>query len=627
MITFYLDNTQVSSPTNWRDLESILRNDEEVGGVIISEESNFTWADDGYAYLQLIADAGFCGKVELIVKDDSQGYLREIIRAYIFVSDITFNERECTATAKIQDQSFFAMINNNRSVNVGIESNLSKNQDVLAPATIYNLDVYSQSNVLYQNNCRAYRIYEVMKTIIAFITDNRIGFESSLFEVGGEWEGLCITTGFNLRTGTAGEFTQINFEDCIAELNSLMPVSFIIEDPYVSPVFRLEKRDYFKGNGTVLTIDDIYEIKRSYDRSSLYTSVNLGSSVTDSDATLNFPETIKFLGYYDEIYTLLGECNINRTLNLVGNWVRSNNIIQRIITGDQGYDDNIIIFESILTDATNGRTLNTNFLNLNPAIFFYNENLTNTKIADRYESWIPNSIASNYGQIGDGIFKAFVNATINVGVGTYLNLSLNTTNVWQNVGSYFNGTDRFTAAFSGVFRVRFYLEFNNIVITGANPVWALGSSMRQFDSTGTLVNTITLLNPSYGNDPTDKILDRTIQFVMNQGDYIEWQVGKTEATGTDVTGDITTNTFWECEENTIGGGIFKDYNPDDYQINLYEFTYPMTCDQWNDLIASPLNKIQFRSHGAWRTGYVNQIKYNHVTGISVFKLIQDSNAN
>ena len=114
---------------------------------------------------------------------------------------------------------------------------------------------------------------------------------------------------------------------------------------------------------------------------------------------------------------------------------------------------------------------------------------------------------------------------------------------------------------------------------------------------------------------------------MNQGDYIEWQVGKTEATGTDVTGDITTNTFWECEENTIGGGIFKDYNPDDYQINLYEFTYPMTCDQWNDLIASPLNKIQFRSHGAWRTGYVNQIRYNHVTGVSVFTLIQDSNAN
>lgn len=631
MISFYMDNIEVSNPVNWQELESIVRNDQEIGGVLVYEESNLTWADSAYEYLVERANDGFCNTIDLVVKDDASGTLQDIITAKIFVADIEFNERDCTASVKIQDKSYFAMINNNRSARVSIETTLTKNQQVMTPPAVYNLDVYSQANVIYLNNCRAYRIYDVMKAVIDYVSDNRIGFASTLFEVGGEFEGLCITSGYNLRTGGNQEFPQFSFEDIMKELNALMPVAFQIEDPYVSPVFRLELRSYFQQSDTVLTIDDIAEIRRKFDRTRLFTSVRIGSTVTDSDVTLNFPESIKFLGFAEETYNILGECNINRTLELSGNWIRSNNILQRIITVDQSYDENIILFDSTLTDATNGRTTNTNFLNLSPAIFFWNERLTNNQIADRYESWIPNSIAQNYGAVGDGLFRAHVASTINVPTGTYLNTSLNTTDVWQNPASYFDGTDTYTALQAGVFDFQFYLEFANIVITppggGGIVVWSLGSSIRQFDSAGTLLRTITLTNPSYGNDPSDKILNVTRRVVMNQGDYIQWQVTKLEGTGTDVTGDITTNTFWRCEENTVGGGIFKDYDPQDYPVNLYDFDVPLTCSQWQSIIANPKGLFKFKSTGNYRSAYLREIKYNHVRGVASFSLIKDSNAD
>lgn len=629
-VAFYLDGNLVVSPSNWQDLESVVANDPELGGVLVYEESNLTFIEDGYDYLNTVSSTGFCNVVDLVIKASKSGILQEIIGAKIFVSDITFNERECTATVKIQDKSFFAMLNNNRNAKFSPGTTLTKNQQTMTAASVYNLDVFSQANVIYRNNVPAYRVFDAMQALITYISDGRVAFASTLFDVGGEFEGLCISTGYNVRTGLAGEFTPFNLEDFLKELNSLMPVAFQVEQPYTSPIFRLEKRSYFQQSGVTLTVDNIYEIKRRYDRQRLYTNLQIGSSVTDADVTLNFPETIKFLGYNEENYNLLGECNINTTLDLVGDWVRSNNIIQRIITGDQGYDDQIIWFDSTLIDATNGRTTNTNFLNLSPAIFFYNERLTNTQIADRYESWIPNSFAQNFGSIGDGLFIAYNNAAVAVAAGTFLDISFDTTNVWANPGGYFNGTDRFTATQSGVYDIETNLVFGSIVITPppSNPaVWALGSSIRQFDSAGNLIRTVTMNNPSYGNNATTKTLNNTRRFVMNAGDYLLWQVTKTEGIGTDVTGSFTTGTYWKCVRNTVGGGVFKEYTPDDYPVNLYDFEVPLTCDEWQTIIAGPNGLIQFRSSGDFRSAYLRQIKYNHIRGTAQFTLIRNSNAD
>lgn len=630
MIKFYFDNILINNPINWNEIESVIRNDQEVGGVIITEESNLTFIKDAYAYLYAKANDGFCNTIDLTIRRVTGNIEKTVVESKIFISDVAFNENDNTATVKIQDKSFFAMINNNRSLAVYLSSNKTKNQIDITPATVYNLDVYALSNVIYLNNCKAYRIYEVLKHLIACMTDNRVGFASSLFDVGGEFEGLCITSGVNLRTGVATALPEITWEKTIKELNSILPIAFQIEDPYTNPVLRIEKRSYFKQSGTVISIDNIDEIVRKFERESLYTTLEIGSTITDSDVTLAFPETIPYLGFQTENYNLIGECNISQSLDLKGDWIRSNNIIQRIISPDQSYDENIILFDSILTDATNGRTTNDNFLNLAPPLYYWNARLTNDKIADRYESWVPQSIAINNGVIGDGIFKAFLNSPINVGTGTYLNLSLDTTNVVYNAGAYFDGTDTFTASVSGVYDINVNAEFTNIVITppgSGNPVWSIGVSLRQFDSTNTLVRTIPISNPSYGNDATDKVIARSVRVVMNQGDYLQLQVGKSEATGTDVTLDISTDTYWECEENTVGGGIFKEYDPDDFPVNLYEFKTVILPDQWEALVANPLGKISFRSTGRWRSAHIKQIKYNQITGFASVSLITDSNAN
>jgi hypothetical protein len=633
MIRFLFDNTEVDNPANFEELESALKLDEVLNAVLLVEDTSLTFVGSAYDYLTTKELEGFCTVIDVTVQDTCGGNVYStIIEGKIFISDIIFNERLCTATAKIRDRSFYSMINNNKSVEVVATTNQTKNLEVMTPATLYNLDVYGLNNVLLFNNVPSYRIFEVLRTAVAFLTDNRVGFASTIFDIGGDYEGWCITNGAMLRTATIADMTSSTFDKIIRELKARLPIKFTIENPYTAPVLRIELEDYFNGTDTAFAIDDIYEITRKYEVNKLYSRVDIGSSVVDADLSLSFPENIRFLGFSVESYTVLGECNIDTTLSLQGDWIVSSNVIEAITTnGDQGYDNNIILFASVLTDASNGRTSNSNFLNLDPPLYYYNESLTNQAIFGRYVGAIPNSLAAFSGAKGDGIFRAFVGSPVAVGSGLFVNNSLDTTNVAVNTGGYFDGTDKFTAGVAGVYDINIHMEFNCDVFAGNRADIAL--RIRQYDSTNTLVQTVSPRAPtggaSYSYFSTGlKIFDRSARVVMNAGNYLQLSFTKLDQFGTTSEGDITVDTYWECEENTVGGGIFKDYDYQDYPINIFEFEYPLTATQWQTLIADPKQKINFAMEGqSPRTAYIKNVTRNHVTGVTTFSLINTTTQN
>ena len=627
------DGIEVDDPTNWIDMESSLKDDDALRAILLIENTTFDFIGSAFDYIQAKIAEGFCSSIDVSIQSACNETYSDLILGRIFVSDVVINEKTCVASIKLRDRSFYASINNNKNVDVIPTTNQTKNLLPMTTATVYNLDVYGLNNALLSSNVPSYRIFELLRTCITFLTDGSVGFASTLFDIGGDFEGWCVTNGKMLRTVAVAEMTSTTFEKIIKELNARVPIRFTIDDPYGSPVFRIEYESYFRNEtSTALIIDNIYEITRKFATEKLYSSIRVGSTITDTDVTLSFPESIRFLGFYDEKYTVVGKCNIDLTLDLSGDWIVSSNVIEDVTTnGNQGYDDNIFLFASTLTDASNGRTTNSNFLSLDPPLYYYNESLTNQAIINRYLGAFPNNLAAFAGAQGDGIFKAYLGSALAFGTGSVVDNSVNTTNVAVNTGSYFDGTDRFTAAVSGVYDISMFIEADVTSFSGTRADIAM--RIRQFDSAGNLINTA--IPRSVGGGSifayfTTGIVSRslTARIVMNAGDYLNLSFTKVDSFGTLSSGSLTLNTYWQCDENTVGGGIFAESDYRDYPVNIFEFEYPLTKAQWDAIRNMPEGKILFSmSYTDHRGAYIKEIKYNHMTGVSTFSLINSATQN
>lgn len=299
------------------------------------------------------------------------------------------------------------------------------------------------------------------------------------------------------------------------------------------------------------------------------------------------------------------------------------------IIGDQGNDDTIFLMNAALTDATNGRTENSNFLSLTPAIYYYNESLTNQSIFDRYVGAFPSDIAAAAGVTGDGLFKAFIPSVVAFGTGALTIVPVDFSNVSYNTGSYFDGADTYTASYSGVYDFTVMLDIDILTFTGTNPIDSalLQCVFNQFDSGGTQLRTLTVFNNlihSAGN----YAITGTERVVMNAGDYLVVAFTKIDSFGNTTTGQLNVTSFWQCTSNTLGSGIFKDYDYLDYPINIFEFEYPIHRQDWLAVLSNPNYGIEFSMEGRTpKIGYIREVKRNHATGTGTFRLINTYRQN
>lgn len=657
MMKFYLDGTLVENPTDWDELKSYLKRDDDFNGVLLFQESSLTFGGDGYEYLYSKLTDSFCNVVELKILDNCAGgdYV-EIIKGSIFVSDCKFNEKNCLCNAKVEDNSFFKSINNNKSINFSPFTDRTKNALVLSTATTYNLDVYSVVNpaTIQRFNVQAVTVYEAFRSIISFLSDNTVSFRSDTFNVGGEWEGLCITTGYKIRTALSSNFTQFNFEELFNEIKARIPIGFKINNPYTNPELQIETLDYFYNTNVVDTFEDIYEIITTVDQDKLYAVIKIGSNVLDEGFFFPFPEDIVLFGFKEESFFISGECNINNTLELVNDWVLSSNIIQKCVAGNQSYDDNLFLIDSTLTDASNGRTTNTDYLSV--GIFFYNERLTNLETINRYIGFVPNNIVNYLGVSGAGTFKAYLpanithTATVAPDNDDYNPLALGAES-YDVSNAYNTGTYRFTAPSSGV-----YFFNTNIHITSTTGVGSVTAYfqayIRIFDSLGVLQNVgesfggviygvrmfqqnVFLTGvPWLGVGANATVnLTGSNYIIMRQGWYAILRLSKVGTTG-DIDYTIHAGdglTWMECDENSNGGGVYQAGEPSLYPTLVHSFDHPMTKSKFDTMIANSTSLYSFGMNGQeYRRAWIKDLVYDHTKGSAVVKLITDKttqNAN
>lgn len=415
---YYLNgNLLKSEPAGWDGFITTIKRDYDIKGLLKTQDATITFQGDGYTYLRTLFEAsGFCELIEIII-DKSNDYgnnWRQFFIGTIFLTQVEWDEKRRYAKCKLQDDSYYARINNNKSQEVFLYAGQSKNGSSITPAALIDVGLFqiatgSYISHSYTDFTKFYSVHEVFRYLIDYMTDLKVGFKSDIFSTG-LWKGLTITTGLVISNiGADSNLIEADFKDSlpkisfskfIQEIGHLDDLWFGIErDSSGSPVFRLEDRAYFfDDKNVVLQCGKIDELLTKTDLNRLFSRLEIGSSETDDSGT--FPEQIKLRGFKKEDYNMIGQCNIDKTLDLSRDYIISSNVIEAVLAAG-GYDDKIFIID---TDGA-GQAKQSNWLGIGSEVY-YNESLTNENCAQRFLKAIPNTIAEYLGPVIDYRFKA-----------------------------------------------------------------------------------------------------------------------------------------------------------------------------------------------------------------------------
>ena len=667
MIKFTLDYIEVDPALNWQDINFTIKTDKQYNLFLQYQEYTLEFNGSGFAYLyDKINNDSFCESIpcEIFSTCDKIDYL--IFSGNILLTDCEVNERTCTVKCKVVDKSFFAKINNNKSIKTALDSGKTKNGEVLTDCNQYTVSVYSVLNNALKYDVECARVWDAFRYMVEFMSDNTIEFKSDAFAYYGQYGGVALTTGYRMRKGTVsaleGRWTQFSFLELYEEVNKRIPLVLMVEDPYGKygkPIIRIEPADYRFGTSEIFNAVAIDEIITTFDTDKLYAKVKFGSPV-DYNSIYKFPEAITFYGFRDEEFHLLGTCNLDLTLDLTANWIVSSNLIEKMVQNlDQSYDSDIVMLSTTSLTFTTGRTTNSNFINSVPARYYYNELLNNDHISQRYGQNLSAELASYYASSTTGQVYAYANtpaSTANAhGAGVLLTVDEKgdfLTAESYDYGNYFDtATHRYTAQETAVYNFEAQITFQTGSISTGTSIVLFQHYLVHYDSSGTekaryhfgtrnnfysgnADDSFWGFSASSGNK-TATLPNTSISMV--QGDYIKMFMRSIpHGTGYNynfhyfnvATGDVTWGieltdvaTYLKCTSTSIFGGIFNNVNPNDLRVKLHKFNYPMTEPEWLRILNNPIGNVKFAMYGQKiRNGWIQEIKYSPITGQAQFIL-------
>lgn len=514
MVRFYLDTIEVVSPDNWEDMRLRLLRDRDNNTLLFSSDTTFTFSMDGARYLKQRIDEGFCGTVDIDINDDEAPVL-SLLQGTIFLSSCEIDEGSGTIKAKVEDRSFYKSINSNKQVEALLNSGKSKNQTDIDPCDSCQIAVHVHTSVADVKTIHTVRVHEAFRYLVEFMSNGALSFVSDTFDMGGDWEGLVITSGLKLRGTIAGppgyagpdpQLPPLSFLNLYTEVKKKIPIGITVDN---GNTIRIEAATYFEDSTvSAASFDNIERILTSFDQDRLYSSVRVGSTSTEEAG--GFPETQNAIGFKEEQYISSVECNIDRELNLVSEFIISSNVINDCVDNNAtSYDDNWFFITCILSDAVTGASTRDDIFATGD--YFYNDQLRNINVLQRQLGGVPDSLIQFYGD-QDPSFKAIQTTTLDNsrtvnGTGTtpaYTPGASNITGVtfdaesgyldaFDTNGVYdstlvFSGTkyNVFTAPADALYGFEVFANFSNSAVLSGSPSGAStgGNSFRLIGASG-----------------------------------------------------------------------------------------------------------------------------------------------
>jgi len=665
---FYLDgNLLADEPLGWKELTTNIRNYDEIRGILITQDVTLSFRGDGYTYLKTIFDSDqVCALSQIIIEYNcgNVGY-EEVFRGTVFITSLSFEGQ--LVKSKLEDDSFFARINNNKNVKAYLDVARSKSDVTITAVTPIDLTLFNVCTCgAYGDTRKAYTIFDSFQYLLQFMTDGVVGFASNYFGVGGPLEGHVIQTGLGLRdiayTQDKKNIPYISFFELFTEMNKKDNLAIGIEYSGATPILRIEPYDDFFTDSASVVLANPSGVKISTDISKLYAKVKVGSDKVEpfQDCTQQnpalFPENIDFIGFRVEEFPLLTQCNTDTTLDLVSNWVISSNAIQHVLTDDPSYDEDMFFIEADRISAGNHTATQTDVFNDGGC--YYNYFYNNLNVLNRWNSALPSNVIAVLGSTNN-MFQAYrrtTSATITItGLTSYTTTTLDAdgnpvepyNDDWEfgfdgcvlpcpSPNNYGNGTatgtdvvtadSRYTVPNNGNYRFNAdisLIEFKTFGIPffGTANV-DLTVSIHRYDAANTLLQSFPLTQSVFITSIPQTIFTNTFTPIIacTAGDYLLVSYTFTVTSllaasgvtfkfaGEDTVGSGSAGFFICNFAQGFGGTLTRVVNTDFRNIQ-FEFEYPLSYANYKAMKADTKKYIQFNHCGKNYTAYIKDISY------------------
>lgn len=649
---YYLDGRPYSEPIGWEKWEENTTRDKQLNGLITTIDISVEFTGKAYDFLwNLKNEQGKDGRAILTVEEFNGAKYVRIYRGTIFVTDIEFNRTIGIAKSKVQDDSYYARINNNKQVPCVVSSGKSKNGTTIqAPEGYMVLLLKVDDNTTLGRAVYTVRLFDLFKTLVAFMSDGEVDFVSDTMETGA-LQGYCVTKGLKLYSLDVDTYSsadtdpmpEINFQQALEQIGRKFPIGLTVERTGDRPAIRIEEASYFYQAPIAHRFLTTEIITETTDVDKLYAKLRLGSTQSNPDATYPFPEDITFFGWKEEEVPVQGIGNIDKELNLTSEWIIASNVIQLLTEDlnadyDGEYDDEIVLLETEkpFPDTNSGYTLNQDFLGLTPAKYFYNQGLTNSAVAERFmlAGGIPDTIAKYLFPDNESyVFRAKlgVDQTYNATGNDVFDPTGFDTEVLDQGANYNNATYRYTARRGGIytFRANARITITNL-ITSPAIFWRI--FIRHYDSAGVEKGTTlsgndgNLYTPNYTGSGgiqyytysqigTFDLGGNSITLNMATDDYCVIRIEKSLGGAGDVDYTIEEeNTFFECTNAVVAGDINLTGDPVQYRATINRFEHALSSQEYKRIMDAPRSTILASDAvGNEAQGWIEQMVYNRLT--------------
>lgn len=646
MFRFYLNNNLVSDAINWADFTETIERDDIINGLLPKYDVKLQFNAGGYTYLyDSFNTNGFCNLVELKVDYtcDSANY-KTILNGYIFLSDCKFNLNKCLVDCDVIDNNYGARIYNNKSVKTYINADKSKNGVAITPCATEDIQLFTPTTAIFGVVKKCYILKDAFRYLIDFMSDNTLGFESDFLDSDPNIFGinyLRLMAGGSIR-GNDALAPFISFEQLFSELNKKYPISFTTIVVNGKPTIKIENASYFYNNSNAIKIDNIQDLFQSINTELLYSSVKFGGdSLEYNGTTTHFPET-KFFNFEKEEYYLQSECNIDKVLDLIAEFISDSNIIEEIYvtnTSNSSYDKNVFFIES--------SSLNLAQFAPSPlgtgTPYYFNANLTNNKVAERYS--LAGNIALYLGNSDDG-FMASLSANItdptlhyytDASPFTYqVPFNDDSTPPNNNInGNYNNANYRYTAPSNGVYGFKNEVQFKAGIYTPQDVQFYYIYEV--YDSGNVLQFTYNSSISQYSPTLFEGFVLPTVNIIKDTTFYIPatYYVTCKFAIKAPISSTFPNSiiylqylkdSYWKTETIENGGGVYEAKDIKDYFASKLEFDRPLSNDEY-EILKQDLSKSLIVNHDGVsnKTAWIRKTIRKLATGETKFELISNLN--
>jgi len=694
--------TLVDDPKGWDTLMTVLERDRVLKGLLKKQDGTFEFGGTGFDYLFTAYKNNSWNYVVPVYIEcslDGMTYF-ELLQGNIILSDVEFDLKLKYAKAKIYDDSYQAKISGNKNVGAFLYASRSKLNKTITAITPVPLKFFKPSDGSYysitstggyENN--TIRVYDALRFLVAFMTEDSVDFISDDFGPNGPYYNYFITTGRILQLVDSSQadwpsvtqsewetyWEKVSYATLFSEIDKRFNLGFQIE-PTGSPTLRIESNRYFSTNDVVYSNTEVDELKLSTLTQYLYSRIIFGQGETDDSASLSFPEQITFVGFKSEEFQTVLEAPRDVALDLTCKWISSSNVIERLIVdgllNDRDNDRKIFIIEGEL-DGSDYRAKQANpFTGTAP--YFYNQSLTNNKIAERYYDGIPSSIATfvnsldysfkavttGNGEPVSGYFPPYTSSAEAVLTYNPLRYDDDYVGGYDSTNSYGNGTAQgtpitaadslYTAQTGGLFT---FSTYNNIHVTQLTQTWLstnptyvtqdaiyIRTSIRQYDSSNTFITQsfgppIRLNSNStiFGTVNTPGIYASIASgtFNVNVGDYflvgLEVKVvyNQTAHWATNFTINLWNGgSLFASTQTATGGGIYQESDVKNSSVLLIESKVPMKISEFDGILANTKGSLNIgRYLENSYIGNIENIKFPHEKGEANILLNSSVNIN